>query len=349
MDTTQPVSVDTCVVIDCNEWIRLKWLGSPIGLAFLSTLKRNPALRLAIPETLNEELDKHCTKIARELIEKLKDITVEIGTITGDSIAAGIVTLTEESIEVAIRQRQAGIASQTIYPTMTIEEVRRALSRVNAGTPPNAPKNQQMKDSLIWESCVSLAKNHQVFFVTSDNGFYADRQPKKGLAANLALEDVVKNEQLKVFSSLEDAMRSFAPDSSLDSNEAASIDSKDLIAAQAREAFDYSPVAADMQAEIGLRGVVPAYFRTEAAYTFAVSFAAFFYVNKDAEDSVRGEAAVSGECRLDTRQGTIEAFSSRTIDWRLRDPVKGEFRLHEILDLTGSFNSDIEPSNIKNT
>ena len=170
-EVQQTASVDACVVIDCNEWIRLKWLGSPIGLTFISALKRDLSLKLAIPEVLGGELDKHRAETARSLLRRLEDASADIKVVTGNPTAAGIITLTEVSIEVTIRERLSAIAGQTIYPDMSIDEVRRALARVNAEAPPNGPKNQQMKDSLLWEACVTLTNDHRVIFVTGDNAF----------------------------------------------------------------------------------------------------------------------------------------------------------------------------------
>ncbi|WP_436758217.1 PIN domain-containing protein [Streptosporangium sp. V21-05] len=333
MTPVEAASDNTCVVIDCNEWIRLKWLGSPIGVTFLSTLKRNLSLRLAIPEVLNTELDKHRTRMARELLQKLKEVTSEINTITGDSIAAGIVTLTEESIEVAIRGRLSGIASQTIYPAMSLAEAKQALERVNNDTPPNSPKNQQMKDSLLWEACVSLAEDYRVVFVTGDTAFYRDRKPKNGLADNLASEVVVKNGRLRVFSTLEEAMQSFAPEASVDSDEISKADSRILIAAQAEKAFAYSSMAIDLRVRVKLRGVVPSYFRTDIAYIFAVSFTAFFNIEGGVEDDMEGEAAISGECKLNTRGGAVEEVSLQSIHWTLRYPDGYVVKSHEILTI----------------
>lgn len=328
----QTASVDACVVIDCNEWIRLKWLGSPIGLIFISALKRDMSLKLAIPEVLGGELDKHRAETAESLLRRLGDASADLNTVTGNPIAAGVITLTEVSIEVAIRERLSAIAGQTIYPDVSIDEVRRALARVNAEAPPNGPKNQQMKDSLLWEACVTLANDYRVIFVTGDKAFYSDRRPEKGLAQDLALEPSVKDGRLQVFPSLVDAMRSFAPESSVGSSEIAGIESKALIAARAREAFARSAIAADIGVEFELRGVVPEYFRTDVPHTFAVSFSAFFYINQNVEDRPRGEAAVSGECKLDTRQATIEALSLQSIHWDLRDPAGTEVKAHEVLD-----------------
>jgi hypothetical protein len=303
----------------------------PIGLTFISALKRDGSLRLAIPEVLDGELNKHRTETARSLLRRLEDVSTDINTVTGNSTATGPITLTEVGIEVAIHQRLSAITEQIIYPEMTICQVRRALDRVNAESPPNGPKNQQMKDSLLWEACVTLADEFIVHFITGDKAFYADRDVNKGLAENLATEPAVKSGRLRVFPSLEGAMRAFAPESSANSSVTAGIEVEELIAAQAVQAFSRSPMAADLQAETKLRGVVAEYFRTEVAHTFAVSFSAFFHVNQGVEDRAHGEAIVSGDCRLDTRQAAIEATSLHSVDWRLRDPVRGEVRAHEVL------------------
>jgi hypothetical protein len=98
-----------------------------------------------------------------------------------------------------------------------------------------------MKDSLLWEACVTLANDHRVIFVIGDNAFYFGRQPKNGLARNLAMEPSVKDGRLQVFPSLEGAIRSFAPESSVASGEAAGIESKDLIAAQQEKRLPVAP------------------------------------------------------------------------------------------------------------
>jgi hypothetical protein len=315
---------DTCIVIDTNEWIRLKWLGTSIGSTFIATLKRTPSAVLAIPEVLERELDKHRAEASRTLLAKLTDVIADIGTVTGNRTAGGIVTLTEEDIDVAIRGRQASLSAQTIYPPMQLDEVRRALDRVNAETPPNGYKNQQMKDSLLWESCVSLTDQYRVLLVTGDKGFYADRQ-KGTLAANLAEEPAVMGGLLLVFPALEDAMRVLAPDSlvTLDADEFARIDIEELIAVRAEEAVELSSVAAIRDSQFQLYGVSPSYFRTEIPYEFVVSFTVFFHVNRGIDGGKQGEVAVRGECRLDTRSGTIDAVALEGIYWRLTSAVGG--------------------------
>jgi len=176
--------MDVCLVIDCNEWIRLKWLGSPLGLTLISVLKDNPSFMLAIPEVLDGELNKHRVKTAQSLNDRLVGISNDIATITGDKLVR-VITSTEEDIEVKIRSRLGAVAQQILYPEITLDETRRALKMVNEERPPNGPKNQQMKDSLLWEACATLSKNYLVHFVTRDGGFYVDRNVDKGTKEKL--------------------------------------------------------------------------------------------------------------------------------------------------------------------
>ncbi|WP_147945299.1 PIN domain-containing protein [Microbispora sp. CSR-4] len=315
---SQPESVVTCIVIDTNEWIRLKWLGSPIGLTFISALRNNSSAVLAIPEVLELELDKHRSEAARSLLDKLVASTAEIATVTGNSTAGGMVTLTVEDIEVAIRGRQTSLKGKIIYPSMEMGEVRRALVRVNAETPPNSSRKQQMKDSLLWEACITLSDRYKVLFVTGDGDFYTDRQPRKGLAANLAVETPVEEGRLLVFEALEEVMRYLAPDSPvpLDSNEIAGIDFEELVATQAQEALERSAIMT-IFGRVEFRGVVPSYFKTEIPHVFAVSFSAFFYAYRDVNGGKTEEVAVKGESRLDTRTGMIEPISLKGIYVRI--------------------------------
>lgn len=67
----------------------------------------------------------------------------------------------------------------------TFDQAQGALRRVLDKVPPNAEKNQQYKDTLIWEAALELSRELEVVLVTSDHGFYSDRDPGKGLAAEL--------------------------------------------------------------------------------------------------------------------------------------------------------------------
>src|SRR5262249_33795334 len=131
---------------------------------------------------------------------------------------------------------------------------------------------------------------------------------------------------------LEKAMPAFAPETAVDTGELVNVGVKDLIATRAQEAFRRSPVATDLRPVIALRGVMPSYLRTDVPHVFAVSFTAFFHVNKGIEDRPHGEAAVVGQCRLDAREASIDAVSLQVIHWTLSHPDGGTGKVREVLD-----------------
>jgi hypothetical protein len=133
---------------------------------------------------------------------------------------------------------------------------------------------------------------------------------------------------------LGDALRSFAPESSVGSSEVAGIESKDLISAQAREAFARSVIAADIRAEIELRGVVSTYFRTEVPHTFAASVAAFFMSIRTPKTG-RGERPQYPESAGWTPGSDDRSSGLQSMHWDLRDPAGGEIKAHEVLDGAG--------------
>jgi hypothetical protein len=138
-----------------------------------------------------------------------------------------------------------------------------------------------------------------------------------------------------VFPALEDAMRVFAPKTAVGTGELADVRVKDLIAARTEETLRRSPTTTDLRPDIALRGVVPDYLRTEVPYVFAVSFTAFFTINQGIEDALHGEAAVTGQCRLDTRQPSIKAVSIQLVHWTLTGPDGKTTRMREAPDGVG--------------
>ena len=68
-------------------------------------------------------------------------------------------------------------------------------------TPPNGAKNQQFKDSAIWEAACELAKLRPVLFVTEDKGFFDSRNPDKGLARQLQ-DEIDQGIDIRVFAEL---------------------------------------------------------------------------------------------------------------------------------------------------
>ncbi|WP_435233898.1 PIN domain-containing protein [Micromonospora aurantiaca (nom. illeg.)] len=311
----------TCVVIDCNTWTSQYWLGSPVGQAFIAAVRQDSRLWLAIPEVLETELNKHRSRTASEYLSKLTKAARDIDTVMGKS-SIGIITLDEAEIEVGIHGRITPILDKIKYSKMTLGEVRRALEMVNAGVPPNGPKGQQMKDSLLWEACVSLAVENDVYFVSADSDFYSGKDPQSPLAPNLAESAAVLEGRLRVFRSLNKALHEIAPGFSADSiAEFQGVDIDGPAARLAEEALSRSSVAATIEGVRNLRGVYKDYLKTESPSSFAVSFTVFYDFRQHSDDAnVQDEVAISGECMLDMQNGTVDSLALKTVNWKRRYP-----------------------------
>src|SRR5207249_2739195 len=90
---------------------------------------------------------------------------------------------------------------------ITLEHVHSALDRVNSETPPNGPKNQQFKDSLIWEAALDLATRGTVRLITADGGFFEQRSTANGaLATVLRQECNARGADLHIHATIQDCV-----------------------------------------------------------------------------------------------------------------------------------------------
>lgn len=89
-------------------------------------------------------------------------------------------------MEDKVDARIAELAPILVRVAFTLDHAKAALDMVNAKVPPNGPKNQQFKDSAIWQAVLTLSTDYTVHLISNDRAFLRDRNdPKKGLALNL--------------------------------------------------------------------------------------------------------------------------------------------------------------------
>jgi hypothetical protein len=87
-------------------------------------------------------------------------------------------------------------------------QLRAALARVMDETPPNGYRNQQYKDSVIWEAVIELSNTYAVYFVTEDKDFFENKEPKTGVATNLRAECKREGRNISVYYGLESYLES---------------------------------------------------------------------------------------------------------------------------------------------
>lgn len=174
-----------CVVVDTNELRSSLLLNSAMGAALLFAIQQRNG-KLGWPEVIELEIHKQAMRAALEAIDAVSTSLRKLETLIGWRPDPTLPS--KGSLDTAIRGRIDALAPLLVRVPFTIEHARSALQRVNDETPPNTAKNQQFKDSAVWEAILELAVAHRVHFVTRDTGFYGGRDLKNGLAKELSAE-----------------------------------------------------------------------------------------------------------------------------------------------------------------
>jgi PIN domain-containing protein len=117
---------------------------------------------------------------------------------------------TPQEVEKALSDRLTELSSWIIRVPIRFEHTRAALERIITETPPNGPKNQQYKDSLIWEAILELASTYRVWLVSMDGGFYMNRNTKKGLANNLSKEADATRFGVEIYDDIQTLLQSLS-------------------------------------------------------------------------------------------------------------------------------------------
>jgi hypothetical protein len=200
-----------CVVVDTNELLSSLLLNTAMGAALLFVIQQQKA-KLGWPEVIEHEIRKQAMRTADEAIasvgEGLRVLEMLIGSRPDPRLPS------REEVESAVSRRITQLSPLLKRVPFTLEHAKAALQRVNDEIPPNAYKNQQFKDSAIWEAVLELATTHRVHFVTKDAAFYKGRDIKAGLAKDLSSECARAGLQVDIYSELAacvEALRPAAP------------------------------------------------------------------------------------------------------------------------------------------
>jgi hypothetical protein len=225
----------------------------------------------------------------------------------------------EEDLKNVVEERIQELSELIINIPFKLEHAKRALDRVNLDAPPNNQKNQQFKDSAIWEAVLELAESYSVFFVTDDKGFFKDRNPSEGLAPSLIDECQRENFSISVYNSLKDCLKTLQevpPPIDLEKI-AKSIEL--LIKDQVEKAADEKNFSLSSMMK---HQITP--FVTEKIDTLALNFAITFHLKEQAEstESERLEPTITatGECSYDINKNSPSDVRFDTIETRWLTP-----------------------------
>ena len=188
-------SQQTFVLVDTSVWRSQPLLRTPLGDALIYYVRRKDS-KIALPEVVELEVTKQFLRSVREARSLADNSFRTLQQVMGQMPEFKLPN--DNEVREAIKQRLDDLVDIIERVPFTLEHARGALQRVIDETPPNSPKNQQFKDSAIWEAARELAGRRPVLFVTDDKGFFEARDPTKGVARILR-EEIDGGVDIRVF------------------------------------------------------------------------------------------------------------------------------------------------------
>ena len=283
-------------------------LRSSTATAVLYSLRAQDGV-LGMPHVLEEEIKrqgKQAGHRARQSVQGgLEDLRRLLGSAPSPTLPS------DEVLDQASAQRLGELERLLVRVPFDFEQAKEALRRVLDRVPPNGEKDQQYKDTLIWLATTVLARDFDVVVVTADKGFYADKDPNKGLAPEL-LADLAEDMHVIAVPKLAAAaehLRSSQPPVdrqalvALIDNVAAEI----LAESSGRADFQFGPLtSADLHV-----------FATEEPDRLAATFTLTHELaDRRVPPRAKATAAIEGDCFIVDDQEVVDFRPARvSIDW----------------------------------
>ena len=191
-----------CVVLDSNIWFSNLLLRTPISLALLHgiVLADN---RIALPEVIEKEILIRTKQRGTEILNDARKSIQLLKYYSEDANMAMDLLPTLDTISRALPKRLDELSKHIIRHEHSYSEMQKALDMVIRRLPPNSEKNQQYKDSLIWQCVLSIADDYFVHFITKDKGFFKDRSYTQGPADNICEDISSKKDRIRIYYELE--------------------------------------------------------------------------------------------------------------------------------------------------
>lgn len=158
-------------------------LNTPIGQTLVYVIHRKHDV-IGLPEVVERELKQRLVERGVEIANSVDTQSQWMCTLVDSFIPTA--PPSESQIRDAVTNRLKKLSGIVRRVPFTLEHANTALNMVMAKLPPNREKDQQFKDSALWQAILALSQEYIVFFVTDDRAFLLDKaDPKKGLANNL--------------------------------------------------------------------------------------------------------------------------------------------------------------------
>ena len=283
------------VVLDSNIWISELGLKSTLGSAVRFYLKRNEA-KLAIPEVIKLESEHNLRNRLNEYISSIQKNHSNLLSIFGK--LKEVVLPNSEEIAELIRGLFSNLDVDFIEIPFSMESAKSSFYKTIDKLPPS-DKSQQFKDGVLWADCVGLLSEGNVHLVTEDKAFYENRQYSKGLVSNLKNEIAASDNNLFLYSSLHDLLKSIQSD--------VAISPEDLLECFLEKHKESVNRTLDRVGfEVGcIEDAVISSFATESPSLLYIEFELSLNCNAVIDDGrVNGRLILKGDGQLDLDAGT---------------------------------------------
>lgn len=161
-----------CVVLDTNQWDRMPVMRHELAASLLFAIRSQEGAFIALPEVVRAEVRKHLVDKCRTAQDRLKGASGELRQIFGK--AQEVEHHRDEEVDEALDERIIELESALRVVEHSDADLLGAARMVITYSPPNQT-SQQYRDSVIWQTVLRLAEEHEVFLVTNDGDFYASK------------------------------------------------------------------------------------------------------------------------------------------------------------------------------
>jgi hypothetical protein len=197
------------VVFDTNIWKSEVYLQSPAAAAVRFFLREQKA-RVGLPEVLRLEVQHHLRADIKSIIDKLRGEHGRLLRLFGQVKELSLPA--DEAIEGLIARVFDELGVEVFDVPFSLSSAHSSFLKTIQKIPPS-DTTQEFKDGVLWADCVELLEIDDVYLVTNDKAFYADRKlVQGGLAPELAAELAGKSHQLTIMPQLSDLLKQVSVD-----------------------------------------------------------------------------------------------------------------------------------------
>lgn len=232
------------VILDTNVWIQHLLLASPTAAGLLHAIARLNG-RVGVPEIVKMELPEVLARQVEDAAEKASNHLDFIARVLHEKPL--FKRPSRDAVFAAVDHRLRDLQKVLEELPLTLDLVKSALDRVVRVSPPNSRNNEQFRDSLILETALAAGRSREVHFVTGDKGFFQERKPEKGAAAEILSQISLAKLPLSIYADLAECINRLTPTAPEVDRERAVLQIAGAVSAEVRSASEQRLFSASLE------------------------------------------------------------------------------------------------------